>query len=262
MKKGRISKEEELFIGANINSKTPRQIAQELDRDPESISAFIRRKFKIGVSETEMAAFELESRPYWYELENQFTKGELELFKYHWTRIISQFKDDVIPTEELQVVDLIKLELLMNRCLKQNKDNIEQISIYEQLVAEERARDIDQQNRDEIFSLDRQIASMRASQESLNRDYRELQSKKSTMLKEMKATREQRVKRLEDSKQSFTGWIIHLMTNPDLTRKYGLEMEKMRLAILKEKDRLSSYHEYADGQVDQPLLTSDTAHEI
>ena len=30
-------------------------------------------------------------------------------------RIISQFKDDVIPTEELQVVDLIKLEFLINQ---------------------------------------------------------------------------------------------------------------------------------------------------
>ena len=258
MKKGRISKEEELYIGANINSKTPRQIAQDLDRDPESVSAFIRRKFKIGVSEEEMAAFELEGRPYWAELELQFTKGELELFKYHWSRIISQFKDDVVPTEELQVVDLIKIELLMNRCLKQNRENIDQISAYEQLVAEERARDPDQQDRDAVFNLERQIASLKASQESLNRDYRELQSKKSSMLKEMKATREQRVKRFEDSKQNFSSWIVHLMTNPDLVKRYGFEMEKMRLAILKEKNRLSEYHEYSDGQIDQPLLNQET----
>jgi hypothetical protein len=257
MKKGRISKEEEAFIGNNLSSKTPRQIAEELDRDPESVNAFIRRKFKIGVSEEEMAAFELENRPYWSELELQFTEGELELFKYHWSRIISQFKDDVVPTEELQVVDLIKIELLMNRCLKQNRDNIDQISAYERLITEERARDPDQQDREAVFNLERQVASLKASQESLNRDYRELQSKKSTMLKEMKATREQRVKRFEDSKQSFSSWIVHLMTNPDLVRKYGLEMEKMRLAILKEKERLSAFHQYADGQVDQPLLTPE-----
>jgi hypothetical protein len=78
------------------------------------------------------------------------------------------------------------------------------------------------------------------------------------MLKEMKATREQRVKRLEDSKQSFTTWIAHLMTNPDVAKRYGLEMEKMRLAMLKERDRLSAYHKYEDGAVDQPLLTPDT----
>ena len=38
---------------------------------------------------------------------------------------MSQFKDDVTPTEEMQVVDLIKLELLMNRSLEGNKTNIQ-----------------------------------------------------------------------------------------------------------------------------------------
>lgn len=258
MKKGRISKEEEAIIQQSVGKMSFEEIAAKLDRDPESVEQFIKRKFRFGTSQEEEAAFELEGRPYWAELELQFTKGELELFKYHWSRIISQFKDDVIPTEELQVVDLIKLELLMNRCLKQNKENIELISLYEKMAAQERQRDFDQQNKDEIFTLDRQIASLKASQESLNRDYRELQAKKSSMLKEMKATREQRVKRLEDSKQSFVSWISQLMSNPELTKKYGIEMEKMRLAMLKERDRLASYHKYDDGTVDQPLLSPET----
>ena len=78
------------------------------------------------------------------------------------------------------------------------------------------------------------------------------------MLKEMKATREQRVKRLEDSKQSLVGWIAYLMGNPDVTSQYGIEMEKMRLAMTQEKERLGAYHKYTDGQVDQPFLNSDT----
>lgn len=214
MKKGRISKEEEAWIQQNIGQLTALEIATHLDRDPESVEQFIKRKFKIGITNEEQAAFELEDRPYWTELQLQFTESELELFKYHWARIISQFKDDVIPTEELQVVDLIKLELLMNRCLKQNKDNIEQISSFERLADEARSVDPDQQDKEAIFNLDRQVASLRASQESLNRDYRELQAKKSLMLKEMKATREQRVKRLEDSKHNFTMWMTQLISNP------------------------------------------------
>ena len=261
MKKGRFTLEEMEYIEKYASSINFRQIAKNLDRDPESVNSYIKNKLKLGLSDEEEAAYTLENRPYWPELELQFTKTELELFKYHWSRIISQFRDDVIPTEELQVIDLIKLEILMNRCLKQNKDNIEQISLYETLVATERSRDIDQQNKDEIFGLDRQIASLKASQESLNRDYRELQAKKSTMLKDMKATREQRVKRLEDSKQSFNSWIAHLMSNPDVTRKYGIEMEKMRLAMMKERERLSAFHQYQDGIIDQPLLTPDTVKE-
>ena len=258
MKRGRLSNDEARYITENAEDISIEEIAANLERDPTTIENFIKKNLKIGLSDFEQAAYDLEDRPYWIELRQQFSQEELELFKYHWGRIISQFKDDVFPTEELQVVDVIKLELLMNRGLKQNKSNIDQITAFEELVRTERATDPDQQDRDYILNLERQIASLRAAQESLNRDYRDLQTKKSAMLKEMKGTREQRIKRLEDSKQSFVGWVTHLMQNPNLTQQYGLEMEKMRLAMEKEKGRLSNFHQYEDGQVDQPFLTPDT----
>lgn len=258
MKKGRISKEEERIIGRLVNSATVEDIAKQLDRDTESVDSFIKRKFKVGLTPEDMAAYSLEDRPYWIELKSQFTDEELELFKYHWSRIISQFNDDVLPTEEFQVVDVIKLEILMNRCLKGNKENIEQINTYDKIIKDERSRDKDQQDIDYIINLERQVASLRASQESLNRDYRELQTKKATILREIKGTREQRIKRLEDSKQSFTSWVTSMMQDPDLMKRYGIEMEKMRLAMKKEEERLSAFHKYEDGQVDQPLLTPET----
>jgi hypothetical protein len=261
MKKGRISKEEERIIARLIDSMTVEDIAQKLDRDVESIDNFVKRKFRVGISGEEAAAFSLEDRPYYQELSGQFTDEELELFKYHWSRIIAQFKDDVFPTEELQVVDVIKLELLMNRCLKSNKDNITDMTVFEKMVKEERAKDKEDRDQDYILNLERQIAALRASQESLNRDYRELQSKKASMLREMKGTREQRIKRLEDSKQSFVSWVAHLMQDPDTMKKYGIEMEKMRLAMKKEGERLSALHKYEDGTIDQPFLTPDTVIE-
>ena len=85
--------------------------------------------------------------------------------------------------------------MLMNRCLKQNKENIDQINAFEALLQVERQAEPEHQDKEVIFNLDRQIASLRAAQESMNRDYRDLQTKKSSMLKEMKGTREQRIKR-------------------------------------------------------------------
>jgi hypothetical protein len=43
--------------------------------------------------------------------------------------------------------------------------------------------------------------------------------------------------------------------------KYGEEMEKMRLAMEKEKERLSEYHKFSDHMVDQPFLTPETVKE-
>jgi hypothetical protein len=257
MKKGRISKQEEQYIQDNLSLMSHVDIAEKLDRDPYSIQQFIKRKFKIGLSGEEEAAYQLEDRPYWTNIKEQFTEAELELFRYHWSRIISQFKDDVIPTEEVQVVDLIKLDLLMNRSLSSSKDNLEQVRALEVLIAEERNRAEDQ-DRDQLFNMERQAASLKASTEALGRDYRDLQDKKNKMLKEMKATREQRVKRLEDSNQSFTGWLSFLISNPETMMDYGLEMEKMRLAMEKEKVRLGSFHKYDDGDVDRPFLNHET----
>ena len=146
----------------------------------------------------------------------------------------------------------------MNRCLKSNKDNINEMDLLDKIIKDERAVEKDQRDQDYIMNMERQMAALRASQESLNRDYRELQSKKAAMLREMKGTREQRIKRLEDSKQSFTAWVAHLMQDPDTMKKYGIEMEKMRLAMTKEGERLGAFHKYQDGQVDQPFLTPDT----
>lgn len=269
MKKGRISKDEELYIKDNLHLE-PDSLGSKLDREPASVLDFIKRKvargeFKspewLNSDDHETAHYNLMTRPYWNELKQQFTDDELELFKYHWVRIISQFNNEVIPTEEVQVVDLIKMDILMNRALRGNKENLEQIRILDRLILDERQRDPDQQDQDQLFNWERQIASLKASQESLNKDYRELQSKKNSMLKDMKATREQRVKRLEDSKTNFNSWMAHLMANPDVAIEYGKEMEKMRLAMQKEKGRLSGYHKYTDNQIDQPLLTPETVQD-
>ena len=258
MQKGRISKAEEQYIQDNLSLMSHIEIAEKLDRDPASVQQFIKRKFKIGLSGEEEAAYQLEDRPYWTNIKEQFTEAELELFRYHWSRIISQFKDDVIPTEEVQVVDLIKLDLLMNRSLSSSKDNLEQVRALETRITEERRNEDQDRDRDHLFNMERQAASLKASTEALGRDYRDLQDKKNKMLKEMKATREQRVKRLEDSNQSFTGWLSFLISNPETMRNYGLEMEKMRLAMKKETARLGSFHKYQDGDVDRPFLNHET----
>jgi hypothetical protein len=78
------------------------------------------------------------------------------------------------------------------------------------------------------------------------------------MLKDLKGTREQRIKAIEDSKQTFASLVKQIATDGDFRTRIGLDMEKMRLAAEKEKERLSEYHEYEDGTVDQPFLTPET----
>jgi hypothetical protein len=260
MRKGRISNVEARAIEDRINDGVSVDvIARELDRDPKSIHSFVKRKLNIGATEVEAAEFDLESKPYWPELKGQFTEEELKMFKYHWTRVISQFKDDVIPTEEIQVVDMVKLDILMNRRLNTDKQNIDQISELRRLLDEMGPPSVeDPDGMEATLRMEQQLGVLQAAQESIGRDYRDLQDKKNKMLKDMRATREQRVKKYEDSKQSFVAWMTQLMTKPELVKKYGLDMEKRRLAMLEEARRLSEHHTYTDGTIDQPFLTPES----
>ena len=263
MKKGRFSKTEQEFIRENHKEMSIHEIATHLDSDPDSIESYVKQKIgNTTLDEREIEALhDLQSRPFWKDLQKQFSEDELQSLLYHWGRIITQFRDDVLPTEELQIIDAIKLEILMNRALIGQQTNMKDIGRYEEQVTEEKGKPLEIQDKDYIFNLERQVAVCRAAQESLTREYKDLQTKKASMLKDLKATREQRIKRLEDSKQTFIGWVRNLMSNPEVRRELGVEMEKMRLATNVEADRLTEYHKYEDGMIDQPFLTPDSVKE-
>ena len=258
MKKGRLSKSEQLYIKQHHVSKPVDDIAAHLDRDPTSIAKYIETKLDKGRDKEEEAPYDLKTRPFWEEIKSQCKTDEQKMFVYHWKRIVGQFRDDVLPTEELQIVDAIKLEILMNRALKEQQSTMNSIDEIETLIATEKEKFIGDQDREYLINLERQVAIYRAAIEALSKDYKDLQGKKSGMLKDLKATREQRIKRLEDSKQTFTGWIKNVLQNAAFREELSINMEKMRLAVDKESARLAGYHKYDDGVIDQPLLTPET----
>tara|TARA_R110001599_G_scaffold242456_1_gene442063 strand:+ start:1038 stop:1859 length:822 start_codon:yes stop_codon:yes gene_type:complete len=260
MKKGRFSNTEMEFIEANAEVLSFNEIASQLDRDPTSIKDWIEKRVGFTPKQKKEAAVanELKNRAYYKELKNQFSEEELEMFEYHFKKMWSQFKDDVFHTEEMQIIDTIKLELLMNRILKSQQDNQNLISHYERELQVEKTVDRDQRDIDVIMNLERSIAVTRASQETLSKDYKDLQSRKATMLKDLKGTREQRIKQIEDSKLTFASLIKDMVVNPSIRIEMGIAMEKMRLAAEFEKERISAYHTYEDGTIDQPFLTAET----
>jgi hypothetical protein len=260
MRKGRLDLNEQSYIKNNIKDMSYENIATVLDRDPKSVLLWIKQNVGINASDRKEveALNELKQKAYWRDLEGQFTEDELEMFLFHWKKMWSQFREDVFHTEEIQIVDTIKLEILMNRCLKSQNENIKALSNMEQIIIEEKNQDKDLVDWDLVLNLERQSAVLRASQEALSRDYKDLQTKKSAMIKDLKGTREQRIKAIEDSKITFAALIKKIILDGDFRHDTGIEMEKMRLAMDIERDRLSEAHVYEDGITDQPFLTAET----
>lgn len=264
-KKGRLSNEERAYIEANGDQMSPEELADKLDRAVEPVVAYLR---KLGrnpdkVEDYEVQAeYNLKKRPIWKDIKQQFSKSELDTFLYHWSRIVGQFQGDILPTEELQILDAVKLEILMNRALIEQQQSVVHrqrlTEMVEQLHAENRARSPEDRDDAAIYDLEKQISALRMAAEAMSRDYKVHQEKKSAILKELRGTREQRVKDIQNTKKTFETLATRCMTDHEWVKEKNDEMEKMRLAVEVEKGRLSEYHSYIDNTIDQPLLTSET----
>ena len=59
----------------------------------------------------------LHSKSFWTEIVRQFDadSGELTYFENTWINLVKQFREDVLPAEELQIKQFITIDILINR---------------------------------------------------------------------------------------------------------------------------------------------------
>lgn len=267
MKTGRLSKKEWDFIERNADLMTPEKIAEALGREISPVQNYLK---KIGKSLNKkedfevQAEYDLKSRPYYKDLKQQFTPEELELFAYHWKQIVAQFSMDVLPTEELQIIDCVKLQVLSDRALREQREcvlkiaELEKEAIREKKILHETDDPMEKvEQRDRVYEIEKTIANMRLAKESLSKDFKELQDKKGKVFKDIKGTRDQRIDRIEGNKETFPSLVGKIIRDPNFRENLSLEMEKMRLAMEAEKERLSDYFQFG-SETDQCFLNAET----
>jgi len=272
LKTGRLKNDEKKYIIDNVKHMDYVTIAKALNRRPVSIQNYIEEDLDMvtNLSENDMTGGihvpDITDREFWPILKKQFDKDELKVFKHHWVQIFTQFKGDVVATEELQIIDTIKYEILMDRNLTDQYGAEKMMKQLEVDIALESAKPRDQDSPDGcdknlLFQMNQQISVLAASKSQTSKQFIDLQDKKNRLLNSMKATRADRYNDIDKSKESFTSWMKELLTNPSKRYALGIEMEKRRLAMEKEKGRLTQYHQYEDGIVDQPFLNHETVKE-
>ncbi len=261
-KRGRMSRTDLQYLKDNGSTRSYVEIAKDINRDPEAVkNHLIKMGFKPDLNAgtfNPIFVSRLRDKPFYKSLEAQFMEDELEFFEAEWDNIHDQFKDDVLPTEEMQIVDVIKISILANRNLiQQKKSKVEMTTLEDEL---ERELSLEEDVRDmmRIENLRQQMAFFTAGLTSLAKDYQAYIDRKNKMFEALKATRKDRISRIESSRESFLSWMSELVTNPERRREVGLMMEKMRLAAVTERVRLSAYHKYDNGEVDQPILSCET----
>ena len=266
-KRGQLGLEEQEFIRDNIDSLSIEQIAEALNRTVKPVQRYVTES-KIGIKSKDEEETDktlrrkLHAKTFWVEIEKQFDKstGELQYFEDTWIGLVKQFREDVLPAEELQIKQFITIDILINRSMKERKRHIADTEKLQEEVDREYKLPEDVRDGPKLANLETQLSFARNSIANYTNEYTKLLNEQQKISKDLKATREQRIKRIEDGKSSWIG-LIRMLEDEEIREKEGREMEIMNMSVEQQIKKLSEYHEYQDGEVDTPLLTPETVQD-
>lgn len=261
-KRGQLSLEEEKFIRDNYNSLTIQQIADQLNRSINPIERYVNENQLSVINNSDndqILKQKLHTKTFWQEILRQFDSetGELEYFENTWVGLVKQFREDVLPAEELQIKQFITIDILINRSMKERKRHIAETEKLQKLVDKEYEKPEEQRDIPKLANLETQLSFARNSIANYTNEYTKLLNEQQKISKDLKATREQRIKRIEDGKSSWAG-LIRMLEDEDVREKEGREMEILSLATEKTKEVLYDYHQYQDNTLDKPFLNSES----
>lgn len=264
-KRGRLSQAEKEVIEKYVGFKSDSDIAKELNRTTESIRNYRINELRKDVPEELVneveIRYELKQRPFWNDLKNQFNQRELELIVYHWVQLIQQFNGDVSATEEFQILDLIKLQIMISRNLYDKAiagQMIEKTAkIIDDIFLKARGRELTDEETRTIAQLQANVNAANASQNQRTSEHMKLVEKTQLLFKDLKATRQQRIDKIEKSGTNFFAWMKQ-MDDVKIREKEGQELLLVKESTKKTMRRLAELHKYVTDEVDQPFLTPDT----
>lgn len=258
-KRGQLSTEEMNYIEQNCFDLSLEEIAEKLNRTVEPIKKFIDKK---NLKARDLTDYEhllstLRTRYYYHKLKKQMTDDEIIYFEHQWIDFFKQFNEDVTATEESQILEVVRTEILINRSMEDRKEIMKQIEVLEEMINDEMNEPKETRNTQALAVWQQQLGSYIGSKSSYINEHEKLLKKKDDYLKNLKATRQQRKQVADDAKTNFSLWMRQL-DEIEAREREGFDMEVQAIAADKARERLSELHAYEDGEVDQPLLNSDT----
>lgn len=259
-KRGALSTEEMNFIRQNVFDMTIEELAAAINRGPKPVKRFIdleNLKARKG-SDGEHLLFALRNKYYFKELSKQLTRDEISFFEYQWVDYFRQFGEDVTHTEEMQIIEVIRTEILINRSMEDRQTIVRNIGELEALINAEMGKD--EPDMVVVATFQTQLGSLIGSKGSYINEHEKLLTKKEKYLQALKGTREQRKKNAEDAKTNFNLWLKQL-DDAEFRQTEGEFMEVHRVAADKARKNLSIPHKFADEAYDLPLLNEESYKE-
>lgn len=266
-KRGRYSREDVEYVLLNRDRMSVEAIADRLGRKVSTVREILSRHDSSTVPPDQAEAVtyrvELRNSERWLRVQEELTPAEMRYFEQEYVALRQQYHEDVLPTEETQIFDLIRFNVLKSRNMverRRAREMVDRLSRERERVLEEVGGDwtrLDAETRAALGRLDAEIKVREGVEKDRIAEYMKLQERYDTLMKALKSTREQRIKDIETGKETVLGLIKNLQRE-EFRRTEGRQAELMKMAGEREYRRLGMLHEYDDGQVDRPILSPET----
>lgn len=265
-KRGRLSASEASTARALAAAGVaPAEIAARLNRTVEAVEALLAPAAAAPPAPPPPPdpLRALRSTIAWRHLTEEFDPKEVRYFEEKYLAYKEQFQEDLMASEDAQLFKAIKAELLMHRNLVQQRRVQGEIDRLEaerdealravkgdptRLSEDERAR---------LLVIDTFLRDAYEDKQGRANEYDKLDKAHGEVMRSLKATREQRFARVENSKRTFLD-VVRMFCERDAADRADRQLDQVRRARDKELARLGAVHQFADGAFDRPILSADT----
>lgn len=275
-RKPKLTDEEKQFILDN-HTLPVMEIARKVGRDYRSVQRILAQSYLVA-PETNVksdndiflannsAVLELQKSPEWRQLSLEFNADELGMFAHGYANYLAQFtrQQDVLATERTQIMLVVKLEILMHRILKDRQESQSDAAkvkmVLEELYSKVRSGKSIKEDHATIRVLEEKLVALEMSKKSFAVEYNHNMEKHKDIMRELKATRDQRLKSIENSKVSFID-LLKSLQDDDFRIKEGRYAELMKQASAEALKRLGQGHRFMDGKLERPVTCAETVDE-
>jgi hypothetical protein len=263
-RRGPLSEAEKKTIDDLLIKYNDVDISRKLKRSPEQIAEYRKKvlskapEVEIKRSEAEEFKRELHTNVGWHHTKLGLNDIEIDYFENKFVEYRQQF-GALTPTEATQTFQMINLEINLNRHNAERMASMHELSRLQTLLDKLYKKDpFDQSPEDlvQIKELEIIIQTTAAAGGAKTKEHSDILKQHQAILKDLKGTRDQRIKNLED-RGKFIGLLKDLEV-AERREEIGEIMGLMDLAISKEEDRLAQPYQFMDQMVDQPLLNYKT----
>jgi hypothetical protein len=259
LKRGKISKEEKEFIVASYETMSVVDMAHKLNRS----EAVVRKHIAavptfVRTNEQSDWVSVLHAGSFWVEVRKGLIGNEVPFFEKAWAAYSEQFSSstDILATDELMMKDLIMLDIFSMRAIAEQSNAIRMITELEKRIDAEQEVEPEIRNQLDLSRWVTERNALQIAKTSLVKQHLDYQHRKDAKLKDLKGSRDQRFKQIEENNRNIFELIKELDKQKKRLREGNLNA-KIQLAAQRVAADWNKIHEFEDGEFDKPFLSPE-----